>query len=166
MVYAQAQGFSTGSNEDGYSLSGIVAYLKDVGSDDVPKVSVYTTDANGNPDEILHKLSNPASFSNDARNTFTAPVGATLGVETDYFRVFENDVDGTSTANFQVGFLDGNGQDSGAAAGWSLPTDQSYSVLVKIQGSVFKSTEYDQTSRRSATPRSVDTRNATATTCI
>ena len=166
VVYAQAQGFSTGSNEDGYSLSKIVAYLKDVSSDDAPKVSVYAADSHGNPDEILHTLSNPASFSNEARNTFTAPVGATLDADTDYFVVFENDVDGTGTAYYQVGFLDGNGQDSGGAAGWSLPTDRSYSVLVKIQGSVSKSTEYNQTSLRSATPRSVDTRNATAVTHI
>ena len=72
-VYAQAQRFTTGSNEDGYSLSKIIAYLKDVSADDAPQVSIYTSDENGNPDNILHALSNPTSFSDGARNTFSAP---------------------------------------------------------------------------------------------
>ncbi len=165
-VYAQAQRFTTGSNEDGYSLSKIIAYLKDVSADDAPQVSIYTSDENGNPDNILHTLSNPTSFSDGARNTFSAPADATLSAETDYFVMFENDVETTSTAYYQVGFFDGNGQDTGAAAGWNFPTDRSYSVLVAIQGSIAKPSADDQTGRRSATPRSVDTRNASATTYI
>ncbi len=136
VVYLQVQGFTTGNSETGYTLSKVVAYLKDVGLNDAPKVSIYTSDANGNPNDILYTLTNPASFTDDARNTFSAPANANLAAGTDYFVAFENDVFVTSTEYYQVGFVAGNGQDAGAAAGWTLATDQYYSVLVGIQGSI------------------------------
>ena len=163
VVYLQVQGFTTGNSETGYTLSKVVAYLKDVGSNDAPKVSIYTSDANGNPNDILYTLTNPASFADDARNTFSAPANANLAAGTDYFVAFENDVFVTSTEYYQVGFVAGNGQDAGAAAGWTLATDQYYSVLVGIQGSI--PTASDTT--RSANPtRSNSSLNEAAKTHI
>ena len=162
VVYAQVQGFTTGSNEHGYLLSTVHAYTTDVGSDDDPKVSVYTSDDHGNPDQILHTLVNPTSFADQSLNTFSAPTDARLDADTGYFVVFENDVEGDSSAYYQVGFLDGNGQDQGGAAGWSLPTDQSYSVLVAVMGVAAKSADIGQGGQRSGTSGTADARSASA----
>ncbi len=163
VVYAQAQGFTTGNNDDGYTISKIVAYVKGVGSGDTPQVSIYASDSDGNPDNILYTLTNPASFSNDAQNTFSAPPNARLASETDYFVVFENDVVVTSTEHYRVGFVEGSGHDANAAAGWTLDTEQEYPILVSIRGSI--DTGYELTRSPNST-NSNSARNEQATNYI
>ena len=133
--------------------------MKDISSDDVPQVSIYTSNAEGYPYEIMYTLTNPASFTDDALNTFTAPANASLESETDYFVVFENATTDTDEVRFQVGFVAGDGQDVGGASGWSIDTGESYSVLIEIEGSISSTATYSGTTRSTGTDQSASTRS-------
>ena len=147
LVHAQALKFTTGNNAGGYSLASVTAWLKDVGSNNAPQVSIYTLDEHGLPEEILYTLNNPTTFANDALNTFTVPADGVLAKETGYFVVFENSVEApTDSVLYRIGFVDGNSVDANGAAGWSIATDEDYTVLFKIEGSVMLASD---TQRRS-----------------
>ncbi len=161
IVHAQAINFTTGSNEDGYSFSAVTGWLKDVGPDDSPQVSIYTVNEYDNPAEILYTLSNPASFANDALNTFSAPANAVLARSTEYALVFENSIDTTDSLLYQVGFVDGNSVDANGAAGWSINTGEDYTVLFKIEGR--SAAAYDGPTRSTNQPGSDTTRSAAIT---
>ena len=140
--YTEAQPFTTGDNADGYTLSEVVVKVKsDVDSNDVPRVSIYTS-SSGNPGTSLHTLTNPGSFGNGDM-TFTAPPNATLAKETDYFVVFEetvgfwrlsattSDSEGTAETEWSIG--DGHvvrNQDTGSWTSESL----NRSLLITIKG--------------------------------
>ena len=113
LQFTQAQQFTTGDNAAGYVLSSVQIYLDNLDSTDVPQVSIYRADASGNPDSLLHTLTNPASISDDSLNTFTG--NANLANGTNYLVV----VEGTS-GGFRVGAITSNGQDSGKANAWSI----------------------------------------------
>ncbi len=144
IVYVQAIRFTTGSNPYGYSLSAVKAWIKDVGSNDDPQVNIYSADDDGFPDEILYTLTDPNSFTDSAVNTFTAPANSVLGNDTEYYLVLENAADVSGTTFYYAGFVDGNALDSNGAAGWSINTDEDYTVLFKIEGSL--ATSYSETS--------------------
>ena len=130
LVHAQALKFTTGNNAGGYSLASVTAWLKDVGSNNAPQVSIYTLDEHGLPEEILYTLNNPTTFANDALNTFTVPADGVLAKETGYFVVFENSVEApTDSVLYRIGFVDGNSVDANGAAGWGIATDEDYTVL-------------------------------------
>ena len=112
--YSYAQGFTTGDNEDGYTLSQVVAVVSAF-SDISPRISIYTG-TGGKPDSNLYTLNNPGTFST-GDVTFTAPPNATLEKETKYFVVLEQ----TSTSGYYT--LTGTGannEDSGGVSGWSI----------------------------------------------
>ena len=94
--YSNAQWFSTGSEEGGYTLSAIDVLVDDFKSASSPRVSIYTV-VSGNPGTSLYLLTNPATLDDDAINTFTAPANATLEKDTDYFVVFEETGTGSNT---------------------------------------------------------------------
>ncbi len=162
LVHAQALKFTTGNNAGGYSLASVTAWLKDVGSNNAPQVSIYTLDEHGLPEEILYTLNNPTTFANDALNTFTVPADGVLAKETGYFVVFENSVEApTDSVLYRIGFVDGNSVDANGAAGWSIATDEDYTVLFKIEGSVMLASD---TQRRSTDqPGSVTTKTTVVT---
>ena len=102
-----AQGFSTGSNAGGYTLTNVELQL---GSSPVGvSVKVVTGSANG---AELATLTAPATLVNGT-NTFTAPANTTLSASTTYFLIIEG-TSGTSTVTSS------DNEDSGAAAGWSI----------------------------------------------
>ena len=114
----QAQQFSTGDNEGGYTLSAIQVRVDDFGSISQPKVSIYTT-SSGNPGSSLYVLTNPATLNDDAINTFRAPANATLEKDTNYFVVFEEAGSG-SNVGYDLEVTASNAEDSGKASGWSI----------------------------------------------
>ena len=114
----QAQEFSTGDNEGGYTLSTIQVRADDFGSNSRPKVSIYTT-SSGNPGSSLYVLTNPATLNDDAINTFRAPANATLEKDTNYFVVFE-ELGSGSNVGYRLELTLSNAQDSGEASGWSI----------------------------------------------
>ncbi len=141
IVYVQVVQFTTGSHGDGYSISTVEAWVKDIGAGDEPEVNVYSADDDGFPNEILYTLTNPASFTDSAVNVFSAPEDAVLEADTTYYLVFENTADVSETTFYYAGFVDGNGLDPNGASGWSINTEDDYTVLFKIEGSPVASYE-------------------------
>ena len=116
--YSQAQRFSTGSNEGGYTLSAIQVQVDNFESASSPRVSIYTVTSD-NPGTLLYVLTNPATLNDNAINTFRAPANATLEKDTDYFVVFEATGSGSNIRYDLKGTVSAN-EDSGTASGWSI----------------------------------------------
>ncbi len=108
--------FTTGSNTGGYKLTAVDMVLPDGATMTATfEVKVFTTTSN-NPDSSLGTLTAPATLSSGT-NTFTAPgAGIDLDANTTYGVFFDVTGDGTGS----VGATNGNAEDSGAAAGWSI----------------------------------------------
>ena len=115
-----AQTFTTGGNTTGYTLSSVDARLKKIGSNATVQVSIYNT-TGGVPGSSLHTLTNPASVTADAVNTFTAASGATLDANTTYAVVIEETSGGTTLAHsVELPVSDSDDEDAGGATGWSI----------------------------------------------
>ena len=132
----EAQGFTTGPNPDGYTLSAIgisfdtIADTLNAGSeltaslyDGTPNMLVPTLIQ---PNSALCTLNDPSSFSSSGVQTFTAPTTCpTLAANTIYFVVLERAIPANLDyfpANRQI-FYDvtwDTDEDSGSAAGWSI----------------------------------------------
>ena len=87
--FSHAQGFTTGDNADGYTLSSVEVLITNFAAPVTAKVSIYGATSSGTPNSSLYVLNNPASIVNDQLNTFTAQANATLVKETKYFVVLE-----------------------------------------------------------------------------
>ena len=86
----QAQSFVTGPSTGGYTLSTIQIRLGDDSA--LPGVTdliaaIKADDGSGEPGALVANLANPASLTNDALNTFTAPAGTVLAPDTTYWVV-------------------------------------------------------------------------------
>ena len=124
VTYLAAQRFTTGGNGAGYALKSVLAVMIGLTESDGAKVSIYSADSSGNPDSILYELDNPSSFlDNPLTNTFTAPAGANLERESDYFVVFE-----ATAGNYLVLRKDSVDEDAGGADGWSIHDKAHYKV--------------------------------------
>ena len=75
---------------DGYRLVSVVAHIRSTGANAVPRVSIYTSTSGNKPGTSLFVLTNPATITPFADNTFTAPANTELDANTKYFVVFEN----------------------------------------------------------------------------
>ena len=102
-----AQTFTTGSNSTGYTVTGV--RLRSTGTAGF-SASLYTTDADGDPDEELAALTAPATFANRPAN-FAAPAGTVLAPDTVYAVVVRD-------GRFRVGTISADGQRG--HAGWSI----------------------------------------------
>ena len=121
--YSHAQRFTTGDQRGDYGFTAVAAPLSNVGSQAVPKLTVFT-DESGEPGTSLYVLANPSTIVSGSLNTFAAPDGATLEAETSYWVVFENESTGaTSDNHYRVVTTDSDAQDAGAASGWSIADD-------------------------------------------
>ncbi|MDE2988926.1 MAG: SwmB domain-containing protein [Chloroflexota bacterium] len=112
--YRHAQGFTTGDHTAGYTLSEVGVVIGQVDGGGQLQLSIYTS-VSDNPGSSLYTLANPASITNGAVNTFTAPADATLDANTQYFLVME-----TNTGSFRLAQTRSTGEDDGAASGWSI----------------------------------------------
>ena len=155
---AGAQRFTTGTNPEGYSLSSIGLFFKDI--DDLSTAGSELTatlneNASGEPGDVLCTLSDPASFSANAVNTFTAPTSGTLcptlTTETTYFFVVTRANNTQDTISLIVEHLaDSPGEMSiepGHVPGWSIGItrhllssvgwgESSNSLLLDIRGNL------------------------------
>ena len=122
-VYAAAQQFDTGGNAAGYLLDSVLLDVRSVEANGDPQVSIYTT-SGSNPGTLVHTLSNPSSLA-DGWRTFTAPPGALLDKDTDYFVVAEH----TRTTNtFTLTLTASDAEDPGKADGWGIANSRRRSV--------------------------------------
>ena len=124
----QAQGFTTGDDASGYTLSSVEVFFD--GGFNHPSamheatVSIYGADASGNPGSSLHVLTNPQSVYLGAQViSFTAPT-ARLAPGTNYFVVVEAQV-----GLFTVSSTDSDAEDSGKASCWSIHDTHLYKSL-------------------------------------
>ena len=82
--YRTVQSFSTGSNANGYLLSGVNLWLRNIGPGASPVVTIHQQTTAGPPGPLLYTLTNPATLVAEASNTFTAPENAFLHADSGY----------------------------------------------------------------------------------
>ena len=112
-----AQQFTTGSNNLGYTLTGVDLVLRG-GSGQTPAYTVtIRSDAGGNPGAIVGTLANPAWQSGDHNARFTAPGPIFLAANALYWVVV--DVINTDSTSLIWG-TNSNQQHAGAPAGWRI----------------------------------------------
>ena len=114
---AIAQGFGTGSNASGYTLTGV-----DVASagSTAFTAQVCGADTNGRPTSTCTNLMPLGTFAVGAVS-FTAPPNTVLTQDTSYAVVV------TASGNAHGwGLADTNGEDAGKADGWSIRDDSAY----------------------------------------
>ena len=109
-----AQAFTTGSNSAGYTIAEIQVFLQEVTTGDSTSVRIRENSASDRPGDLVATLTNPATFSADALNTFTAPDGTTLTASTTYWVTVGEGV----SNRVHVRRTDSNTQTG--ASGWSL----------------------------------------------
>ena len=117
------QGFRTGGNTAGYALAGVEMAFQDflMLSPAGFTVSIWTSNASGQPDTLLGSLTNPSSLSGGA-NTFT-----TSGIDLDANETYLVVVDSSSATSgtcVKDSFLDN--EDATSATGWSISDDAFY----------------------------------------
>ncbi len=110
-----AQGFTTGSNADGYALDAVVLDFATAPSG--LTVQLATGVSQSNAGTTVATLTSPATTA-AGENRFTAPAGTVLSAATQYFVV----VQGSSGT---VRRTASKAEDAGAAAGWSI-ADKTY----------------------------------------
>ena len=116
----QAQSFVTGPSTGGYTLSTIQIRLGDDSA--LPGVTdliaaIKADDGSGEPGALVANLANPASLTNDALNTFTAPAGTVLAPDTTYWVVVNEERSDTDRVNLRVTAQD---EEDEAFPGWSI----------------------------------------------
>ena len=116
----QAQSFVTGPSTGGYMLSTIQIQLGDDSA--LPGVTdliaaIKADDGSGEPGALVANLANPASLTNDALNTFTAPTGTVLAPDTTYWVVVNEERSDTDRVNLRVTAQD---EEDEAFPGWSI----------------------------------------------
>ena len=133
-----SQGFETGTNPGGYSLAsvGVYVYVETLGTGETFTVHIYTANSAGAPDTLAYTLTSPASYADGAVNTFTAPAGATLDADTDYFVVFEGTAD--ASLDFILGLTSSDEQDRGSRSGWEIEDTNRYQGLMQTAGTSYQ----------------------------
>ena len=111
--HSAAQQFTTGSDAAGYDLDS-VGYWIVTKEDDSALTVTLRASVSGTPDvpgDVVHTFTSPTLVA-DSLNIFTAPEGATLDPDTDYFLVMEETAGAitmraTASASEDTGGLDG-----------------------------------------------------------
>ena len=122
-VPRQAQEFTTGINEDGYTVDsiGFTLILSDTATAGADlQVTLNEKNGSNQPDDALCTLTDPATFTTGAVNEFEAPgTCPTLTKETAYFVVIERvNISGSSTIS--TAKTESDAEDAGSTANWSI----------------------------------------------
>ncbi|MCY4122342.1 MAG: fibronectin type III domain-containing protein, partial [Acidobacteria bacterium] len=119
-----AQGFTTGSRSDGYTLHSIQVSFNS-GSSSPGNLTVRLRghdSANNRPASAdLATLTKPSDLGSGGTKTFTAPANTTLSANTTYYILLGY----TESANRPtLNTVSANGEDSGALSGWSIGNER------------------------------------------
>ena len=118
-----AQGFTTGQNTLGYSLTSIELGVGVASGSGTLTVTVRGDDGSGDPGgNTLYTLNNPANVAAGLR-TFTAPAGASLSANTQYFVQMVFAPNGSASYP-RWDNTTSSLQDSGSAIGWSIRNER------------------------------------------
>ena len=115
-----AQQFTTGDQSAGYRLLSVVAHIRSLGSQVVPKVSIHRSISGNRPGASLYVLTNPATVTAFADNTFTAPANAELDANTKYFVVFENTGTRGAGTDHRYALRPTTSNSQAGESGWSI----------------------------------------------
>ena len=113
-----AQGFTTGGNARGYTLTGVDVYFKDASGDGTYTAGIWSANASGEPHTRLGTLTFPASPSVGLETLEASGGGIDLEANTTYFISFGRAGVGTSHPN--IGLTPSDAEDLGRAAGWRI----------------------------------------------
>ena len=108
-----AQGFHTGNNSAGYNLTSVGISIRTAISSPAVEVTLRKS-ASGLPGDVVYTFTNPTLVAGSV-NTFTAPSGAVLSANTDYFVVIEE-----TAGSVILQHTDSDAEDTGGAAGFSI----------------------------------------------
>ena len=115
-----AQQFTTGDQSAGYRLLSVVAHIRSLGSQAVPKVSIHRSTSGNRPGASLYVLTNPTTVTAFADNTFTAPANAELDANTKYFVVFENTGTRGAGTDHRYALRPTTSNSQAGESGWSI----------------------------------------------
>ena len=110
--WSHAQGFTTGDNPTGYTLTSIEIYFHNTTDEMTPTVTVHKTRPIG---PLIDTLTGPADVSGS--ETFTASSNITLEPLTEYFVVLEGN---TLTVGLRVSMTNANDEDTVGEDDWSI----------------------------------------------
>ncbi len=149
-----AQGFTTGSVSAGYTLTSVGVRLgADNDDGEGILVRIYSVDSDGEPDSVVHTLTNPGTITTGSLlgdiNTFTAAAGATLAASTTYSVVVTN-ADGDGSPQYSLWLTNSTNEDNGAATGWSIANTRYFSTTTF--GTWTSSTSFPQIEVRGPAP--------------
>ena len=120
---SHAQGFTTGSQSGGYTLSTVGMQFADgsVTANELV-IAIYSAAAGGGPDSAVYTLTNPSRLENDGttESLFTAPANSTLSADTTYFVVATTGI----SNNYSVQGTSETDEDSGASTGWNIANNR------------------------------------------
>ena len=113
-LFDNAQGFTTGANATGYTLTSVEVKFSSAPSGVSVKI------ATGLPSSTTEvaTLTNPSSLGS-GNNTFTAPEGTRLAANTTYWVVVEG-------SSGDIVTTDSDAEDSGGSTGWSVANSGNY----------------------------------------
>ena len=114
---AAAQGFTTGANAGGYTVTGIeVVFHTAVGTPANLRVELWGADGNGKPDSSSKVSLTVPSTVGTGTVAFAAPSGTTLAASTTYYVVFYRS--GETTGSLRS--VPSNLEDSGGESDWTI----------------------------------------------
>ena len=150
-----AQRFTTGNHSNGYDLTGLTVNILTGSSTREPAFGIYTSTNGSRPDLKVYGFD--GSVSSSGNIDFSAPVGAALKPDTDYFVVFAGG-DGTGSFELRHGLGSERGFDTALSLpGWSIA--RSKLVSSNSGGSWTSRTQFLPRHRLFGVPRSTPLTN-------
>ena len=122
-THDHAQEFTTGDNALGYTVTSADIFFTEIADGQIWSKSTVTirSDSSGSPGTVLATLTDPSKTTATSHETltFTAPgQGVDLDPNTKYWLVL--DYTASASGNNRVSNVPGDGEDAGAASGWSI----------------------------------------------
>ena len=147
-----AQRVTTGPNAFGYTIAEVGVFISNIGPTTTTVVSIRENDSSNTPGDLVATLDNPATFTNDALNMFTAPSNTTIDGESTHYWITVNDGLTSNRGNFRGTTGDGQTGETGWSIGnarlWrssesSAWNTDSVNLVISVRGSARTSTASD-----------------------
>ena len=147
-----AQRFTTGPNASGYTIAEVGVFISNIGPTTTTVVSIRENDSSNTPGDLVATLTNPATFSNDALNTFTAPSNTTIDGESTHYWITVNDGLTSNRGSFRGTTGDGQTGETGWSIGnarlWRTSESSAWNtdsgnLVISVRGSARTSTASD-----------------------
>ncbi len=134
--FDHAQGFTTGGDSDGYTLTSVGIEFGQVADASIAYAVSIRTNNSGSPGNSIGSLTGPATLAANALNTFTTS-GIDLMANTTYFVM----VNSSSYSDNQLRHTSSDAEDSGGASGWTIGDTTLYRALSGGAWSPFSETK-------------------------